>query len=83
MSSYDFLGLPLLENAVAAMTAARAATPHVFSGSAGSFTATYNSPASLGQTGGQNYPSSTETVGSVLARLNAICLNLSQLKTGR
>jgi hypothetical protein len=37
MSSYDFLGLPLLENAVAAMTAARAATPYVFSGSAREF----------------------------------------------
>jgi hypothetical protein len=71
--SFDMSGLVRLESAVAAMTAAQAANPGVFTGGA-TFTATYtNVPESLG------ISPTTETTSSIKQRIANLKLAFDRL----
>jgi hypothetical protein len=66
----DLSGLPLLENAVAQLQATQAASPSVFTGG-GIFNCTYRAAP-----GGAP---ATMTIAALLARVQAILLNVQQL----
>ena len=68
--TFDLSGLPLLEAAIAAMVAAQAATPSVFTG-ASSFTATYKSIPNTAPT--------TETTSTIVLRLSNLRSAFDQL----
>jgi hypothetical protein len=67
--SFDLSGLPLLEAAIAAMVAAEAATPSIFTAAA-PFTATYKSA---------NTAPTTETTSTIALRLSNLRTVFDQL----
>jgi len=63
VQSFDFSGLPMLESSIAALRAAQAATPSIFTGGA-TFSATYQSGPS-----GSRVAATTESISSISQRL--------------